>query len=126
MKQLKRHFLTLLLLGTLCMTTACGGNQDAANDSQTKEDLPSDTGENGAESLDGRPFDEILFDTDGDGVYDHTDVDGDGLLEEIGRDTNDLVDDVINGVTETGETLMDGLDNGTDGTETEEPAPAAQ
>ena len=45
------------------------------------------------------------------------------LLEEIGRDANDVVDDVVNGVTETGDTLMDGVDdvvdggeNGTDGT----------
>ena len=50
-------------------------------------------------------------------------MDGDGLLEEIGRDANDVVDDVVNGVTETGDTLMDGVDdvvdggeNGTDGT----------
>ena len=38
------------------------------------------------------------------------DVDGDGLLEEIGRDADDVVDDLVNGVTEAGDTLMDGSD----------------
>lgn len=57
--------------------------------------------------------DDVLFDTDGDGVYDHTDVDGDGLLEEIGNDANDVVDDLVNDVTGDGDTLVDGNADGT-------------
>ena len=38
-------------------------------------------------------------------------MDGDGLLEEIGRDADDVVDDLVNGVTEAGDTLMDGSDD---------------
>ena len=103
---------------------ACGRNNGTAADENAGTGNEAGVENNsGNTGLDGRPFDEILFDTDGDGIYDHTDVDGDGLLEEIGRDANDVVDDVVNGVTETGDTLMDGVDdvvdggeNGTDGT----------
>ena len=57
------------------------------------------------------PEPERMFDTDEDGVYDHTDVDGDGLLEEIGNDANDVVDDLINDVTGD-DTMVDGnVDN---------------
>lgn len=118
MKQLKRHCLMLLLLATLCMTVACGRNNGTTNDSNANDNNTADMdndgvseGDNGNVGIDGRPFDEIIFDTDGDGIYDHTDVDGDGLLEEIGRDANDVVDDLVNGVTETGDTLMDGTDD---------------
>ena len=118
MKQLKRHCLMMLLLATLWMTAACGRDNGTANDSNDnansgagmEEAGEAETG-NGNESIDGRPFDEIIFDTDGDGIYDHTDVDGDGLLEEIGRDADDVVDDLVNGVTEAGDTLMDGSDD---------------
>ena len=100
------------------MTAACGRDNGATNDSNDnansgagmEEAGEAETG-NGNESIDGRPFDEIIFDTDGDGIYDHTDVDGDGLLEEIGRDADDVVDDLVNGVTEAGDTLMDGSDD---------------
>lgn len=118
MKQLKRHCLMLLLLATLCMTAACGRNNGTTNDSNANDNntagMDNDgvsEGDNDNVGIDGRPFDEIIFDTDGDGIYDHTDVDGDGLLEEIGRDANDVVDDLVNGVTETGDTLMDGTDD---------------
>ena len=97
MKQLKRHCLMMLLLATLWMTAACGRDNGATNDSNDnansgagmEEAGEAETG-NGNESIDGRPCDEIIFDTDGDGIYDHTDVDGDGLLEEIGRDADDM------------------------------------
>lgn len=118
MKQLKRHCLMMLLLATLWMTAACGRDNGATNDSNDNANSGAgmeEAGEaeigNGNESIDGRPFDEIIFDTDGDGIYDHTDVDGDGLLEEIGRDADDMVDDLVNGVTEAGDTLMDGSDD---------------
>ena len=53
---------------------------------------------------------ESFDDTDGDGIYDHTDVDGDGLLEEIGMDANDVVNDV----TGAGDSLVDGMDDALD------------
>lgn len=113
MKQLKRHCLMMLLLATLWMTAACGrdNSNDNANSSAGMEEAGEAENGNGNESIDGRPFDEIIFDTDGDGIYDHTDVDGDGLLEEIGRDADDVVDDLVNDVTEAGDTLMDGSDD---------------
>ena len=97
MKQFRKYWIGMLLLVTLVAATACGrtengtatDNNGAAEDNGTVTD-----GENGTGT--GTNVDDILFDTDGDGVYDHTDVDGDGLLEEIGNDTNDVVDDLIN------------------------------
>ena len=92
------------------MTAACGRGNGATNDSNDNANSGAgmeEAGEaeigNGNESIDGRPFDEIIFDTDGDGIYDHTDVDG--------RDADDVVDDLVNGVTEAGDTLMDGSDD---------------
>ena len=87
MKQLKKYCTGMLLLATIVFVTACG----RANNGTTTD-----------------------FDTDEDGVYDHTDVDGDGLLEEIGRDANDVVDDLVNDMTGD-DTMVDGdvNDNGT-------------
>ena len=124
MKKWKKSAASMLLLLLMVSVAACGRNIGTAADENAGTGNEAGVENNsGNTGLDGRPFDEILFDTDGDGIYDHTDVDGDGLLEEIGRDANDVVDDVVNGVTETGDTLMDGVDdvvdggeNGTDGT----------
>ena len=103
MKQLKRHCLMMLLLATLWMTAACGRSNGVTNDSNDNANSGAGMEEAGEA--------ETIFDTDGDGIYDHTDVDGDGLLEEIGRDADDVVDDLVNGVTEAGDTLMDGSDD---------------
>jgi len=119
MKQLRKYCLGMLLLTTLIFATACG-NSNNANDTNNAGTNTGDTGtdttdqggttaENGSGN-NGVNIDDILFDTDGDGVYDHTDVDGDGLLEEIGKDSNDVVDDLVNDVTSG-----DGMDNGTAG-----------
>lgn len=122
MKQLKKYCVSLLLLVTLLFVTACGSRNDGTdmNNAGTNGGTDAAADENLTDSEDGDRVnvDDILFDTDGDGVYDHTDVDGDGLLEEIGRDANDVVDDLVNDVTGEGDTLMDG-ENGnpdTDGT----------
>ncbi len=112
MKQFKKYCIGMLLLMTLVMVTACGrANNGAATDNNGA------AGENGTGTDDGNGtgtgtnVDDILFDTDEDGVYDHTDVDGDGLLEEIGNDANDVVDDLINDVTGD-DTMVDGnVDN---------------
>lgn len=83
----------MLLLATLWMTAACGRDNGATNDSNDnansgagmEEAGEAETG-NGNESIDGRPFDEIIFDTDGDGFTTIRMWTGIGLLEEIGRD----------------------------------------
>lgn len=119
MKQLKKYCIGMLLLVTLLFVTACGSRDnnadtDNAGTNTTMDDTTGEGADNAAGN--GVNIDDILFDTDGDGVYDHTDVDGDGLLEEIGRDANDMVDDLVNDVTGDGETLLEGtegtLDNG--------------
>ena len=117
MKQLKKFCVGVLLLVTLAAMTACG-----KADNGTTTDDNGAAGNNGTVTDDnngtGTNVDDILFDTDGDGVYDHTDVDGDGLLEEIGRDTNDVVDDLVNDMTGD-DTMVDGNvndDNAADGT----------
>ena len=133
MKQLKRHCLMMLLLATICMTAACGSDRGTTNDNSANENNTAgmdsnevSEGNSGNVGIDGRPFDEILFDTDGDGIYDHTDVDGDGLLEEIGRDSDDVVDDLVDGVTETGDTLMEGTDDAAAGNGSGEKATDAE
>lgn len=113
MKQLKKYCVCLLLLATLVFVTACGSrNNDNGTDNAGTNTAVDDAAGNGADDAAGNGvnIDDILFDTDGDGVYDHTDVDGDGLLEEIGRDANDMVDDLVNDVTGDGDTLTDGMD----------------
>ena len=115
MRQLKKYCVGMLLLVTLSVVTACGradngtttDNNGAAGENSTVTD-----GTNGTNGT-GTNVDDILFDTDGDGVYDHTDVDGDGLLEEIGNDTNDVVDDLVNDVTGD-DTMVDGDVNNND------------
>ena len=81
MKQLKKYCIGMLLLVTLTVFTACG----RANDGTTTDNNGAATDNNGTTTDDntgvGTDTSDILFDTDGDGVYDHTDVDGDGLLE---------------------------------------------
>lgn len=118
MKQLKKYCVCLLVLAALTFVTACGRSNngtgtDNAGTGTTDENV---TGTEGVtdENANGDQMnvDDILFDTDGDGVYDHTDVDGDGLLEEIGRDANDVVDDLVNDVTGDGDTLVDGEPDG--------------
>ena len=83
MKQLRKYVVGMLLLAVMMFTAACG-----STDNKTDNGSTGVTDENST-----------MQDTDGDGVYDHTDVDGDGLLEEIGRDTNDVVDDVVDDLT---------------------------
>lgn len=103
MKSFKKSLIGMLLMMTLLFVTACGNNGNTTtndtNDTDTAQDANAD--DNGVN------IDDILFDTDGDGIYDHTDVDGDGLLEEIGKDANDVVDDLVNDVTGEGDTLVD-------------------
>lgn len=123
MKQLKKYCIGMLLLVTLLFVTACGNRNNGTDTNNAGTNGGTDTAvdENLTDNADNADedrvnIDDILFDTDGDGVYDHTDVDGDGLLEEIGKDANDVVDDLVNDVTGEGDTLMDGengnLDNG--------------
>ena len=115
MKQLKKYCAYMLLLATLVFVTACG-----RADNGTTTDNNGTAGENNGSTTDGGTgengvnVDDILFDTDGDGVYDHTDVDGDGLLEEIGNDANDVVDDLVNDMT--GDVTMVDGDAETNGT----------
>ena len=109
MRQLKKYGLCMMLAATLMLTAACGRNN--TNNGAPAEDNMAGTAENGAATGDNVNIDDILFDTDGDGVYDHTDVDGDGLLEEIGMDANDVVNDV----TGTGDSLVNGMDDTLDG-----------
>lgn len=108
MKSIKKSLIGMLLMMTLLFVTACGNNGNTTtndtNDTNAAQDANAD--DNGVN------IDDILFDTDGDGIYDHTDVDGDGLLEEIGKDANDVVDDLVNDVTGEGDTLVDGMDDG--------------
>ncbi|MBS6396357.1 MAG: hypothetical protein KH452_04275 [Clostridiales bacterium] len=120
MKQFKKYCVGMLLLVTLLFVTACGSSNDGtATDNggnETTTDGNVDNNGTAGEDVTGNGTDinDVLFDTDDDGVYDHTDIDGDGLLEEIGRDTNDVVDDLVDDVTGTDGTLNDGtLDNGT-------------
>ena len=104
MKQLKRHCLMMLLLATLWMTAACGRGNGVTNDSNDnansgagmEEAGEAETG-NGNESIDGRPFDEIIFRGQNILGYKHY--------------ADDVVDDLVNGVTEAGDTLMDGSDD---------------
>jgi len=124
MKQLKKYCIGMLLLVTLLFVTACGssntepdnvtgGTGTTGTDGTTADD--AGTGVGGADN--GSDLDSYLFDTDGDGVYDHSDVDQDGLLEEIGQDTDDVVDDLVNDVTGGEDTLGNGEGGaaGTDG-----------
>jgi hypothetical protein len=123
MKQWKKFCAGLLLLATLVSVTACGtGNNNVDNGTTgTDQNTVDDTDTTGDNTTDnGVNVDDILFDTDGDGVYDHTDVDGDGLLEEIGQDANDVVDDLVNDVTGEGDTLVDGTEDTVNNGETVE------
>ncbi len=115
MKQLKKYCVGMLLVVALCTVTACGrSNNETTPDNPNVNDGTNGTGtttDNANGENNGPSIDDILFDTDGDGVYDHTDVDGDGLLEEIGNDANDVVDDLVNDMTGDG-TMVDGaVDN---------------
>lgn len=115
MKQLKKYCTGMLLLATIVFVTACGrANNGTTTDENGTAGDNNGTVTDGGTDNDGVNVDDILFDTDGDGVYDHTDVDGDGLLEEIGRDANDVVDDLVNDMTGD-DTMVDGdvNDNGT-------------
>lgn len=112
MKQWKKYCAFMLLLATFVFVTACGraDNGITTDDNGAAGDT-NGTVTDGSTGEGGMNVDDILFDTDGDGVYDHTDVDGDGLLEEIGNDTNDVVDDLVNDVTGD-DTMVDGNVNG--------------
>lgn len=111
MKQCKKYCIGMLLLVTLTVFTACGRADNGAvtdnNGAATDNNGTATDGNTG----NGTDTSDILFDTDGDGVYDHTDVDGDGLLEEIGNDTNDVIDDLVNDVTGN-DTMVDGNADG--------------
>ena len=112
MKLLRKYAVGMLLLTVMTFAAACGStdDRDGAADAVEENGTAAEEAGDGGISVD-----DILFDTDGDGVYDHTDVDGDGLLEEIGRDANDVVDDVVDGLT--GDDMQDGeTDGGMDGT----------
>lgn len=100
MKQLRKYAVGMLLLAVMLFAAACGStNNRNDNNESTGVTDENGTGADDAANGDTMNVDDILFDTDGDGVYDHTDVDGDGLLEEIGRDANDVVDDVVDDLT---------------------------
>ena len=98
MKQLRKYVVGMLLLAVMMFTAACGSTDNKTDNGSTGVTDENSTTEDTTDE-DTVHVDDILFDTDGDGVYDHTDVDGDGLLEEIGRDTNDVVDDVVDDLT---------------------------
>lgn len=100
MKQLRKYAVGMLLLAVMLFAAACGStNNRNDNNESTGVTDENGTGADDVANGDTMNVDDILFDTDGDGVYDHTDVDGDGLLEEIGRDANDVVDDVVDDLT---------------------------
>lgn len=100
MKQLRKYAVGMLLLAVMLFAAACGStNNRNDNNESTGVTDENGTGADDTAGGDTMNVDDILFDTDGDGVYDHTDVDGDGLLEEIGRDANDVVDDVVDDLT---------------------------
>ena len=100
MKQLRKYVVGMLLLAVMMFTAACGSTDNKTDNGSTGVTDENSTTQYTTDE-DTVHVDDILFDTDGDGVYDHTDVDGDGLLEEIGRDTNDVVDDLTgNDMTE--------------------------
>lgn len=102
MKQLRKYVVGMLLLAVMMFTAACGSTDNKTDNGSTGVTDENSTTQDTTDE-DTVHVDDILFDTDGDGVYDHTDVDGDGLLEEIGRDTNDVVDDLTgNDMTEDG------------------------
>lgn len=98
MKQLRKYVVGMLLLAVMMFTAACGSTDNKTDNGNTGVTDENSTTQYTTDE-DTVHVDDILFDTDGDGVYDHTDVDGDGLLEEIGRDTNDVVDDVVDDLT---------------------------
>lgn len=98
MKQLRKYVVGMLLLAVMMFTAACGSTDNKTDNGSTGVTDENSTTQDTTDE-DTVHVDDILFDTDGDGVYDHTDVDGDGLLEEIGRDTNDVVDDVVDDLT---------------------------
>lgn len=98
MKQLRKYVVGMLLLAVMMFTAACGSTDNKTDNGSTGVMDENSTTQDTTDE-DTVHVDDILFDTDGDGVYDHTDVDGDGLLEEIGRDTNDVVDDVVDDLT---------------------------
>ncbi len=98
MKQLRKYVVGMLLLAVMMFTAACGSTDNKTDNGSTGVTDENSTTQDTTDE-DTVHVDDILFDTDGDGVYDHTDVDGDGLLEEISRDTNDVVDDVVDDLT---------------------------
>ena len=98
MKQLRKYVVGMLLLAVMMFTAACGSTDNKTDNGSTGVTDENSTTQDTTDE-DTVHVDDILFDTDGDGIYDHTDVDGDGLLEEIGRDTNDVVDDVVDDLT---------------------------
>ena len=98
MKQLRKYVVGMLLLAVMMFTAACGSTDNKTDNGSTGVTDENSTTQDTTDE-DTVHVDDILFDTDGDGVYDHTDVDGDGLLEEIGRDTNDVVVDVVDDLT---------------------------
>ena len=112
MKQLRMYAIGMLLLMTMLFATACGSTDKGNDNGNTGVTDENGTAADDAANGGTVNVDDVLFDTDGDGVYDHTDVDGDGLLEEIGRDTNDVVDDVVDDLTGN-DTVDDGTVNDT-------------
>ena len=98
MKQLRKYVVGMMLLAVMMFTAACGRTDNKTDNGSTGVTDENSTTQDTTDE-DTVHVDDILFDTDGEGVYDHTDVDGDGLLEEIGRDTNDVVDDVVDDLT---------------------------
>ena len=112
MKQWKRYCIGMLLLVTLLFVTACSRNSNADNTDQTGTAGTDDAAGNVAGNAGGTGLsvDDILFDTDGDGIYDHTDVDRDGLLETIGSDSNDMVGDLTEDADAVGAGDAAGLD----------------
>ena len=69
MKKWKKSAASMLLLLLMVSVAACGRNNGTAADENAGTGNEAGVENNsGNTGLDGRPFDEILFDTDGDGI----------------------------------------------------------
>ena len=67
MRQLKKYGLYMLLAAILLLTAACGRNN--TNNGTTADDNMAGTTEDSNQTNENVDINDILFDTDGDGVY---------------------------------------------------------
>ena len=81
MKQLRKYVVGMLLLAVMMFTAACGSTDNKTDNGSTGVTDENSTTQDTTDE-DTVHVDDILFDTDGDGVYDHTDVDGDGTVDD--------------------------------------------